>query len=160
MALVRLNMIPREFFITSGKASSPVSELNAFDMALEEAGIAQCNLVCVSSILPKGCKERKRTKITTGSITFAVLARMDGEEGTTIGAGIAWAWAKDYSYGLVAETHGHMDRKAMLEILEWKIKEMAKIRALELNGIKYRTEVLNVPMDSYGCVVAALVYIP
>lgn len=153
-------MIPREFFVTSGRASSPVSELNAFDMALKKARIAQCNLVCVSSILPKGCKERKVTVIPTGSITFAVLARMDGEEGTTIGSGIAWAWAKDLSYGMVAETHGHMDRKAMLEILEWKIREMAKIRELELNGIKYRTEVLAVPMDSYGCVVAALVYVP
>lgn len=153
-------MIPREFFITSGKATSPVSELNAFDMALKGAGIAQCNLVCVSSILPKECKERKRTKIPTGSITFTVLARMDGDEGTTIGSGIAWAWAKDLSYGIVAETHGYMDRKALLEILEWKILEMAKIRGLDIDNIQYRTEVLTVPMDSYGCVVAALVYMP
>src|SRR4030042_1246961 len=101
-----MNMIPREFFITSGKASSPVSELNAFDMALKGAGIAQCNLVCVSSILPKGCKERKRTMIPTGSITFTVLARMDGDEGTTIGAGIAWTWANNGEYGLGAATPG------------------------------------------------------
>ncbi|MFH0748439.1 MAG: pyruvoyl-dependent arginine decarboxylase [Candidatus Bathyarchaeota archaeon] len=153
-------MIPREFFITSGKASSPVSQLNAFDMALEHAGIAQCNLVCVSSILPKGCKERKRTKIPVGSITFTVLARMDGDEGTTIGAGIAWGWANNGEYGLVAETHGYTDKKPMLEILEWKIKEMAKIRGIELDGIEYRIENLTVPMDSYGCVVASLVYIP
>jgi arginine decarboxylase len=53
-----------------------------------------------------------------------------------------------------------MDKKALLEILEWKIKEMAKIRELEINGIWYRTEVLRVPMDSYGCVVSALVYLP
>jgi len=153
-------MIPREFFVTSGKASSPVSELNAFDMALKMAGIAQCNLVPVSSILPKGCKERKRNKIPTGSITFAVMARMDGYEGTTIGSGIAWAWEKNFEYGLVAETHGYTDRKTMLEILEWKIMEMAKIREIEINGIEYRTEVLRVPMDSYGCVIVALVYIP
>ena len=121
---------------------------------------AQCNLVCVSSILPEGCTERKRTNIPTGSITFTVLARKDGYEGTTIGAGIAWAWAKDFSYGIVAETHGYMDKTALLEILEWKIKEMAKIREIEINGIKYRTEFLRVPMDSYGCVVAALVYLP
>ncbi len=153
-------MIPREFFVTSGKASSPVSQLNAFDMALKEAGIAQCNLVPVSSILPKDCKERNRMKITTGSITFAVIARMDGEEGTTIGSGIAWAWEKNHEYGIVAETHGYTDRRAMLEILEWKIMEMAKIREIEIDGISYRTEVLSVPMDSYGCVVTALVYVP
>lgn len=153
-------MIPQEFFVTSGKASSPVSELNAFDTALRRAGIAQCNLVPVSSILPKGCKERKRNKIPIGSITFAVIARMDGDEGTTIGAGIAWVWEKNLDYGIVAECHGHMDRKAMLEVLEWKIQEMAKIREIEINGIEYRIEEMRIPMDAYGCVVAALVYVP
>jgi len=36
-------MIPKEFFITSGKAASPVFELNAFDLALKKAEIVQCN---------------------------------------------------------------------------------------------------------------------
>jgi arginine decarboxylase len=153
-------MIPREFFVTSGKASSMVSQLNAFDMALKRAGVAQCNLVSVSSILPNGCKQRRRNQIPIGSITHAVLARMDGTEGTTIGSGIAWAWEKKGAYGIVAETHGYTDKKAMLEILEWKIMEMAKIREIEIEEIQYRTEVLRVPMDAYGCVIAALVYIP
>jgi arginine decarboxylase len=151
-------MIPKEFFITSGKAASPVSELNAFDLALKKAAIAQCNLVSVSSILPLGCKERKRRKITAGAITYAVIARMDGDEGTTIGAGIAWTWEKNGKYGLVAEAHGYMDSKALMETLEWKIKEMAKIREIEIDKINYRTEVLRVPMDNYGCVIATLVY--
>jgi len=153
-------MIPKEFFVTSGKATSPVSELNAFDLALKNAGIAQCNLVSVSSILPLGCQERKWRKIPAGSITYLVLARMDGDEGTTIGAGIAWAWEKDKKYGLVAEAHGYMDLKAIKETLEWKIKEMAKIRGIEIDKISYRTEVLRVPMDNYGCVIGALVYMP
>ena len=151
-------MIPKEFFVTSGKATSPVSELNAFDLALKKAGIAQCNLVPVSSILPHGCKERKWKKIAAGAITYAVTATMDGEGGTTIGAGIAWAWEKDRKYGLVAEAHGYMDSKALRETLEWKIKEMAKIREIEISKINYRTEVLRVPMDNYGCVMASLVY--
>lgn len=153
-------MIPKEFFTTSGKATSPVSELNAFDLALKNAGIAQCNLVPVSSILPQGCQERKRKKIPAGSITYSVITRMDGGEGTTIGAGIAWAWEKDKKYGLVAEAHGYMDSKAIKENLEWKIREMAKVRGIEIDKIRYRTEVLRVPMDNYGCVIAALVYIP
>jgi len=151
-------MIPKEFFITSGKGVDPVSELNAFDLALKNAGIAQCNLVPVSSILPPGCKERKWRKINAGCITHAVIARMDGDEGTTIGAGIAWTWEKDKKYGLVAEAHGYMDLKALKETLEWKIKEMSKIRGIENGKISYRTEVLRVPMDNYGCVIAALVY--
>ena len=153
-------MIPKEFFVTSGKAVSPVSELNAFDLALKNAGIAQCNLVSVSSILPQGCRERRWRKIPAGSITYAVMARMDGDEGTTIGAGIAWAWEKDKKFGLVAEAHGYMDMKALKETLEWKIKEMAKIRGIEIDRISYRMEVTRVPMDNYGCVISALVYTP
>jgi arginine decarboxylase len=153
-------MIPKEFFITSGKAVSPVSELNAFDLALKKAGIAQCNLVCVSSILPKDCNEINKQNIEAGSITYSVLARMDGDEGTTIGAGIAWAWAKSKRYGLVAEAHGYMDKKALEETLEWKIKEMAKIRGIKIGQIQMRIEVLRVPMDNYGCVISALVYRP
>jgi arginine decarboxylase len=153
-------MIPKEFFVTSGKAVSPTSELNAFDLVLKNAGIAQCNLVSVTSVLPADCVERKRKKLPIGAITFAVMARMDGDEGTLIGAGIAWAWEKNKKYGLVAEAHGHMDQKALKEILEWKIREMAKIREIEIDGTSYRLENLRVPMDNYGCVLAALVFIP
>jgi arginine decarboxylase len=152
-------MIPKRFFVTSGKATSPVSELNAFDLALERARIAQCNIVAVSSILPGGCEEVDPMEIPIGSITYAVLARMDGEEGTTIGAGTAYGFSSDMSYGIVAETHGYMDSDALKEILEWKIEEMAKIRHIRLSNITYRIEVLRVPMDSYGCVVCALVYL-
>ncbi len=151
-------MIPKEFFITSGKALSPVSELNAFDLALKKAGIAQCNLVCVSSILPKGCAQVDKHNIDAGAITYSVLARMDGDEGTTIGAGIAWAWARSRKYGLVAEAHGFMDKKAVEETLEWKVREMAKIRGIKISPIQKRVEVLRVPMDNYGCVISGLVY--
>lgn len=150
-------MIPKEFFITSGKAVSPVSELNAFDLALKRAGIGQCNLVCVSSILPKNCTEVEMHNIDAGAVTFSVMARMDGDEGTTIGAGIAWAWARSKKYGLVAEAHGFMDKKALEETLEWKIREMAKIRSIQIGPIQKRMEVQRVPMDNYGCVISALV---
>lgn len=153
-------MIPKEFFITSGKGINPVSELNAFDLALKKAGVAQCNLVPVSSILPPKCKNRKWRKIPAGSITHAVIARMNGGEGTTIGAGIAWAWESERKYGLVAEAHGYMDAQALKETLQWKIKEMAKIRGVKIDKRNYRMEVLRVPMDNYGCVMSALIYVP
>lgn len=153
-------MIPKEFFVTGGKALSPVSALNAYDMALEKAGIGQCNLVSVSSILPPDCTERDRVEIPVGSITHAVVARMDGFGGEKVGAGIAWGWEKDKNYGLVAEAHGNMDRKTLRETLEGKIREMAKVRGIEIDKIGYRVEVLEVPPGNYGCVLAALVYAP
>ena len=153
-------MIPRTFFVTSGNASSPVSELNAFDQALKNAGIAQCNLVSVTSVLPKGCAQIEVTRIPDGAITYAVIARMDGGEGENIGAAIAWAFDKKGECGIVAETHGFMDEEALLEIAEWKIMEMAKIREIEIGKVKYEFQTLKVPMDNYGCVIAALVFCP
>lgn len=153
-------MIPQAFFVTSGKAYSPISELNAFDLALKKAGIAQCNLVPVSSILPEGCVEKRRVKIPVGSITHAVIARMDGNEGTTIGAAIAWCREENKRSGIVAEAHGYMDRASLIEIAEWKISEMAKIREIKVNKIHYRIESMRVPMDNYGCVLASLVFLP
>ena len=153
-------MIPKEFFVTNGKAFSNVSKLNAFDQALENAGISQCNLVPVSSILPPKCKEIKLKKMPVGSITHVVMARMDGEGETTIGAGVAWAWEKNKKYGLVAEAYGCMDQKALEEALEIKVKEMAIIRKIEIGEINYRIEVLKIPGGKYGCAVAALVYVP
>ncbi|MDH5461358.1 MAG: pyruvoyl-dependent arginine decarboxylase [Candidatus Bathyarchaeota archaeon] len=152
-------MIPREFFTTSGKAISPVSKLNAFDRALKNAGIAQCNLVQVSSILPLGCKKAELKEMPAGSIIYTVMARMDGTEGMAIGAGIAWAWEKTGKYGLVVEAHGQMDRKSLKTTLEWKMSEMAKIRGIEISNLNYQTEVLTVPLKNYGCALAALIYV-
>jgi len=151
-------MIPKEFFVTSGKATSQVSELNAFDLALKKAGISQCNIVSVSSVLPLGCKETEWKNIPTGAITYAVVARMDGKQNTTISAGIAWTWEKTKKYGIVAEAHGNIDQRTLKEMLEWKIREMAKIREIEIGEIKNRAETLKVSANSYGSVMAALVY--
>lgn len=153
-------MIPREFFVTSGKGMSPVSELNAFDLALKNAEIAQCNLVPVSSILPNGCVQRDPIKIPNGAITHAVIARMDGLEGQNIGAAIAWSWEKGGKSGIVAETHGYMDDEASLELVTWRIKEMARIREIEIGKIDYKYETMKVSMDNYGCVIATLVFVP
>ena len=152
-------MIPREFFVTSGKAINSVSQLNAFDRALKNAGIAQCNLVQVSSILPPGCKEVKLREMPAGSIVHTVTAGMDGTEGMIISAGIAWAWEKSGKYGVVVEAHGQMDRKSLKTTLEWKIREMARAREIELSETNYKTETLTVPLKNYGCVIAALIYL-
>lgn len=151
-------MIPREFFVTGGKALSQVSELNAFDLALKRAGIAQCNLVSVTSIIPPKCREAKRKEILVGSITHVVMAKMAGSGKAKIAAGVAWAWEKNREYGIVAEAHGCVDEEALKEKLERRIREMVEIREIEIEKAKYRTEVLMVPKDNYGCVVAALVY--
>lgn len=153
-------MIPRRFFITSGKAISQVSDLNAFDRALIQAGIGEQNLVYVSSVIPVGGRQVGRTKLPMGAITHCVLAQTRGAEGETISSGISYAFRKDGRGGYVAEGHGHMNARAMRQILQWKMAEMAKLRKIKLHPIRYRTEELSIPMDNYGVCISALVWLP
>ena len=101
---MKTGLKPKKFFVVGGKGLSKVSKLNAFDMALKEAGISQCNLVPVSSILPRDIEEISPVQIEAGEITFVIMARQDGEGGEEISAGLAWARTNDF--GLVVEGHG------------------------------------------------------
>jgi len=156
--------LPKRFFVTSGSATSNVSPLNAFDAALSKASIAQCNLVCVSSILPPGAEMVEGgLNITPGTITFSVLAQMAGDPGETIGAGIGWGWgvrSDGTKYGIVAEAHGYKDKGAIEKELRWKLQEMSKIRELTLEKIESKVDDMEVPKGRYGTVVVALVYVP
>jgi len=48
-------MIPNYFFLTKGVGKHK-EYLEAFELALRDAGIQHCNIVKVSSILPPGCE--------------------------------------------------------------------------------------------------------
>lgn len=155
--------LPKKFFVTSGCAVSPISPLNAFDAALVKAGIAQCNLVPVSSILPPDAEKVEAVDITPGTVTFCVMARMDGDPGERIGAGIGWGWAEGLEglrYGFVAEAHGYKDKGSLEREIFQGLQEMARIRGMKLVHHEFKVECLNVPRDRYGCVVAALVFVP
>ncbi|PKK81307.1 MAG: pyruvoyl-dependent arginine decarboxylase [Thermoplasmata archaeon HGW-Thermoplasmata-2] len=155
--------LPKKFFVTSGHAQDPESELNAFDKALMDAGIAQCNLVSVSSILPPDAEEVEPTYITPGTITFAVLVRMDGVDGDRIGSGVGWGMCETKSgkrYGIVAEHHDNSSKKYIEKKLVDKMHQMARWRRMQLKWFKTRVESLEVDDDMNGCVLTALVYLP
>jgi arginine decarboxylase len=152
-------LIPKQFFVVKGRAVSSISELNAFDLALKKAGIAQCNIILVSSIIPPNCKEIKMTKTTPGTITPMVLAKNVVRGEATINAGIAWAKERKDRFGIIAEAHGFGDKENLVKTLKIRINEMAKIRKIVIKNIEYQVDVLKVSEDSYGCVVAALVFV-
>jgi len=155
-------MLPKGFFVVSGSGVSTVSKLNAFDKALDAAGVSQCNLVPVSSILPSGAKKLKPKDIPPGSITFCVLARADGIEGETVGAGLAWSMCKNKkgkSYGIVAEDAGVKKTNYLKNDLKQKMIEMADSRKMTLSKMNYETTTCKVPEGSYGSAVTVLVYV-
>jgi arginine decarboxylase len=151
-------LIPKEFFVTSGKATSGVSDLNAFDLALLHAGIEEQNLVAVSSIIPPEAEEVPCCRLPMGAVTHCVLAQMRGRDGDRISAGIGYAYRKDGYGGYVAESHIFGGEEAVRNDLRRKIAEMQKIRGVELSEPTIVTETLEVPENGYGCCLASLVF--
>ena len=153
--------LPKEFFVTSG-IGMDTSKLNAFDLALRDAGISECNLVTVSSILPSGSKEIEPVRITPGTITFCVMTRMDGKPGETISAGLGYGFCKrdGECFGIVSEHHGYHSKTYLRQILEEKLKRMAEIRNLKLYDCKYHIESCEVKPNLVGTAVVLLVFVP
>ncbi len=103
-------LMPTEVFFTSGVGVHRF-QLSSFEDALRNAGVANQNLVSVSSILPPGCKiiskEEGLTKLAPGSIRFTVMSRINTDEnGRKIAASIGLAQPKDKTkWGYLSEVH-------------------------------------------------------
>lgn len=106
------DLLPTKVFLTKGVGRHKY-RLKSFEEALRVAGVAQQNLVQVSSILPPKCKmisrEKGITSLIPGAISFCVLARADTDEhGRLVASSIGVAVPKDSSnWGYLSEVHGH-----------------------------------------------------
>jgi arginine decarboxylase len=117
-------MVPKRVFFTRGVGKHP-HNLESFEVALRDAGIAQCNLVKVSSIYPPGCRIISRQeglkRLVPGQITFCVMAdaRTD-EPNRLVSAGIGLAIpAKGDRFGYISEHHGYgMVEKKTADLVE------------------------------------------
>src|SRR5207244_10526844 len=107
-------MVPTHMFSSRGRWLHR-AKLASFEQALRSAGVAYCNLVSVSSILPPNCRiiPRKRGKrlLNPGEITFCVMARSEtNERNRLISASVGVAIPTDrHSYGYLSEHHAHGD---------------------------------------------------
>lgn len=107
-----LNLVPKRVFLTKGVGRNKY-KLKSFEEALRKAGVAQQNLVQVSSILPPKCKVISREKglaeLTPGQICFCVMARADtNEHGRLVASSVGIAVPKDTKkWGYLSEVHGH-----------------------------------------------------
>jgi arginine decarboxylase len=103
-------MIPRFLFLTKGVGRYK-EQLSSFELALRSAGIHQCNIVNVSSIIPPSCKliskEEGLKLLQPGEITFAVLSKNSVKEphrliAASIGVAVP---SNSNSYGYLSEHH-------------------------------------------------------
>ncbi len=112
-------MFSNKVFLTKGVGRHK-EQLHSFELALRDAGIAPCNIVTVSSILPPGCEVIPRTRglemLKPGQITFVVMSRnATNEPYRVISASVGAAVPADKNaYGYLSEHHsfGQSDEQA------------------------------------------------
>ena len=109
------NFLPSKAFLTKGIGRHR-EKLTSFEEALREAGIAQVNIVRVSSIWPPHCELVSREEgvklLNPGQITFAVVAEAQTNEPSRLGtAAIGLAVPADPSHhGYISEHHAFGQR--------------------------------------------------
>jgi arginine decarboxylase len=102
--------VPKMMFFVKGKGIHK-DQLTSFELALRDAGIADPNLVSVSSIKPSRCKivskQEGRKYLVPGQIVFNVMARSaTNEPNRLIAASIGLARpVDDTQYGYLSEHH-------------------------------------------------------
>jgi len=119
--------VAKKFFLTKGDASSD-TEKGAMQKALIEAGIQQCNIIEVSSVLDPDAQwvDYDKKSIPHAAIAFSVFAHQGGTNGETIGAGVGVAWMKGRegvrkAYVVEAsgyKTEGRIKRDIMLSLVD------------------------------------------
>ena len=107
-----MNLMPTKAFLTKGVGRHK-EKLASFEDALRNAGIAEYNLVTVSSIFPPQCKMITRREglksLSPGQIVYCVMSRADtNEPHRHVAASVGVAIPKDRSqYGYLSEHHSH-----------------------------------------------------
>jgi len=103
-------MVPTKVFLTKGVGVHK-DKLASFELALRDAGIEKCNVVCISSIFPPNCKviskEEGIRELKPGEITYCVMAKNESNEpNRLISSSIGLAIPKDNNqYGYLSEHH-------------------------------------------------------
>jgi len=118
------SLVPTKLFLTKGIGRHKY-RLKSFEEALRKAGVAQQNIVQVSSILPPKCKVISRKKglksLLPGQICYCVIAKADTDEhGRLLASSVGIAIPKDSNkWGYLSEVHGFgMDRQEAADMAE------------------------------------------
>ncbi|MDZ7654020.1 MAG: pyruvoyl-dependent arginine decarboxylase [Burkholderiaceae bacterium] len=133
------------------------TELAAFDAALLDAGVANYNLICLSSVIPPGSRivrERWRTPAHEyGRRLYVVMSQMrESRPGHEAHAGVGWVRDEADGHGLFVELHDH-DREQLGRDLRATLASMQASRGVDLGPA--HTEIASARCD--GEPVCALV---
>lgn len=138
------------------------TKIAAFDAALFNAGIADFNLIRLSSIIPpQSVIERSpyiKSEHDFGNKLYLVYAsEIQSEAGKEAWAGIGWVTATDGSQkGLFTEHEGHSEQE-VLNLITETLTAMTAYRTDSYGEIEY--EIVGIPCtDKPVCALVAAVY--
>ena len=142
-----LHWVPSRVFFVTGTGVHELERV-ALQHAMREAGVADCNLLKVSSVMPPECEiipaEEGRRLLRPGNMVFAVIATAQTEEPhQRVTTALAWAKSEkrgvpgyiaeveeDMSKGLSEATAQDQVGEEVLEIMAMRLR--AKIDAKRL----------------------------
>lgn len=107
--------------MTAGTGVGP-TELSAFDHALVNAGVANFNLIYLSSVLPPGSEVHVSDKPLTpvggwGDRLYVVMAqKRTSQRNQEVWAGIGWMQDPESKKGLLVEHEGHSENEIRADI--------------------------------------------
>ncbi len=125
--------------ITCGTGEGP-TPLAAFDQALLDAGVANYNLIYLSSIIPAGGSIERARFVTPpdeyGYRLYVVMARHDEQRiGQMAWAGLGWTQEVETGRGLFVELHG-ADRLEVEREIHSTLEAMISTRPLHYGSIR------------------------
>ena len=177
------NRIPEAYFMTSGSGESDEGippepyETFSYDLALQEAGIENFNVMEYTSVLPPESYEITRKEAEKdfrhGAVMEAIQSKIGGVKGDTVVAGVGRVWATDaegkeiggfaaeylriYTKQAVSPEQAKKDAIAQLtrslnhELKIRGLKETAKGKVFEVKSLTIK--------KNYGMVIAAICFV-
>ena len=138
------------------------TELSAFDQALVHAGVANFNLIYLSSVLPPGSNVRieenpKRPKGQWGDRLYVVMAQKRvSQRNQEAWAGIGWMQDPKTKQGLLVEHEAHSEAEIKADI-HHSLKALAHNRNMTF-GTPYMKIVGSRCVDLPTCALAVAVF--
>ena len=111
------------------------SELNAFDWALRDAGVADLNFLRVTSIVPPGARVIELPAYPPGILMPAVFARIASTRpGDVITAALGVGLSREH-HGVIMEYAGHESRADAERVARQMVVEGFAMRGLPLDEV-------------------------
>lgn len=146
---------PTRFALVAGHAEGE-TPLTAFDAALMDAGVANVNLVKVSSILPPGARPLERLALPPGSLVPIAYGKLvAAEPGRRIAAAVAVGRGDWNEFGMIMEYTAYGTADEAEATIRRMVEESFTIRGGRPREVLVRA--VDHVVERCGCVFAGCV---